>query len=106
MDLNEGYAKQLAEIIVFPQNKNANQVWFFRKNHLALNLNEIDKKKYFKKASQLLNSVMTTPDSINECITLEEIKKEMLGKNISPPGWMPKPEVYRPADFEMPLEMN
>jgi hypothetical protein len=32
LDLNEGYANNGAEIIIYDWSKNDNQVWFFRKN--------------------------------------------------------------------------
>ncbi len=46
------------------------------------------------------------PDSINECITLEEMKKEMSRKKIALPYWMARPELPKPDIFLLPQEIS
>ncbi len=46
------------------------------------------------------------PDSINECITLEEMKKEISRKNITLPHWMARPELPQQEKFLLPQEVS
>ncbi len=48
---------------------------------------------------------MNIPGSINECITLEEIKKEMSEKNISRPHWFKRPDMPKIEHYLLPEEV-